>query len=517
MPVSKTTLPFAGQYADWLLGSAFSPEMFNAFKQVKPQMWKQLFGGMPEGALDPYRRFTQQYKPFDYAASNPFGRPGGPSPAEQDLLSGSYFGMTAPLGLGGANQAAGNLSNFNQSLGPGGSYFPNQIANMFQSLGGQVHMPGAEEFPAYMKMIGANMPGGTMGMPTAPSAPAIPGAPSLPAFNFDTAGYTKNAYNSFIAGQPGLSDALRASLNPKIALPGQSIFQQVAGQSGAGGPMDQYVQHATEGTTQAFQNMLHKEQLALNSRFAGEGVFGSGANLQALSGLTADAAAQYAGIIGPMQLQAAEQERGRIYQAAETQYGTEYARNLEQVKIQADQAQKMQQTFASMAASSGSAQAQAQAAAYGDRANYLANIYHTQVSALEQAYGTQANIYGTQMGAYGQQQGQMMGTAMDLYKTQAGSAGQQQGLVMGAAQRAAELMSSNYGMSFDQALKMAKAEQENKQGALDALHRGYYQPGSNLLETLTPFFGLHTVSTSGPSVAENAADWGKLIESLRRR
>ena len=569
---SKTTLPFEEQYPGWFTLAAFFPELFGAFQQAKPQMFNQIFGqGFDQSQLDPYRRFTTQYQPFDYLASNPFGRPGGTTPTEQGVLNNSLFGLTAPLDLSGPQGIAGQQAAFNQAMFPGGgggfgttpsgplpfnpatasgmSYTPGQgwqltnkdpslvyygptdtsyyqgkqltpaeasqllaqgpsaaggmqgamTQGIFNSLGGQLPMPTTGDLPGILNALGGGLPGGAMGLPTPPTAPTIPGAPSLPPFTFDTASYAKNAYNSLIGGQPGLAGALQASLNPQIALPGQNIFQQVGAQSGAGGPMDQYVQRATEGTTKAFENELAKQQLALNSRFAGEGVFGSGANLGALSNLTADATAQYAGIIGPMQLQAANQERDRIYQAASTQYGTEYARNLVQVQMQADDALKMQQTFASMAQSSGSSQAAAQAQAYGQQAQYLRDIYNTQVNALEQTYGTQANIYGSQLGAYDTQRGQLLNAATNIFGIETGAATSQQGQVLAATTQAMQLLQNGLATSWDEAFKMAMANQANQQDALTALQNSYYQPGANLLQGLQPFFHLPTVSkTTGP-------------------
>ncbi len=141
---NKTTVPFLKQYADGLLGSLFFPQFAQAFASYKPQEFQQLFGqpgqklkkskgkvastagdmGMGAGgfATDPnsplgingsigqYRRYVNQYRPFDYVASNPFGRPGGSSQDEQNLLNNSYFGLVPKLDLSKASNAADALS-----------------------------------------------------------------------------------------------------------------------------------------------------------------------------------------------------------------------------------------------------------------------------------------------------------------------------------------------------------------------------------------------------------------------
>ncbi len=149
---SKTSEPFLQQYAGGLMGSLFFPQFAQAFASYKPQEYQQLFGqpgqklkktkgkvanagmmGMGggggfdqdpnsplgiNGSIGQYRRFVNQYRPFDYAASNPFGRPGGPSQDEQNLLNNSYFGLVPKLDQSKTRAAADSLTGLLGNLSP---------------------------------------------------------------------------------------------------------------------------------------------------------------------------------------------------------------------------------------------------------------------------------------------------------------------------------------------------------------------------------------------------------------
>ena len=140
----KTSQPFNQQLAGGLLLSLFSGAGAQGFASLKPQLFQQLFGdpgqklsknkgrvagdlfGLgPEATQGPggltsdigrFRRYTEDYRPFDYLKENPFGRPGGPSSQEQDILGRSLGGLSAPLDLRQSNAAQQDLDRFLKSL-----------------------------------------------------------------------------------------------------------------------------------------------------------------------------------------------------------------------------------------------------------------------------------------------------------------------------------------------------------------------------------------------------------------
>lgn len=473
MAESKTTLPWLSQYPAWTLFGSFSPQGYRAFKKVKPKMFEQVFGDTEEADLAPYRRYTQEYDPFSFL-TNAYPRPGGPSQEEQDILNNSLFGSTARLNLGGANAAAANQANFTNFISPmapgggagGGGGYGALTGDIFTSLGGRMPYPT---------------------QPTAPTIPGfnMPGAPSLPPFQTpNVGGLAADTWQRFSDMVPGFSGSLERALNPQIALPEQSIFEMVAAQRGQGGPMDAYVQQALGGLQESADRRLQKQSMDLQSRFAGEGSYMSGPMFNALGELSASSNADLAATMGQLQLGAAEGEANRIFGGATTQYENEANRNALQAQIGAQTAQQLADVFGQIAATTGSAEAAAAADAYRAQAGFLSSIYGSQTDAAARAYGTQVggmtDIFGTQAG---------------MYNTGLNAAVRQQEFVTQAATQRARDLAEMYGMSFDQAMQLAKAEQGNQQSALDALRRNYYQPGENLLETMRPYFGLPQVTT----------------------
>lgn len=693
---SKTTLPWLEQYPGWLLFSAFTPQGYDAFQDVKPKMFKQVFGkGFDESQLDPYRRYVQNYDPFNFLASGGTGRP--PQPWESDLLDQSYFGLTAPLKLGGVSQAMAGTNNLLAGMFPkstfnvGGQPYGNDVLTPptvpkpsggqpygNDILGGLTKMPGQYAYgndvltpgvtqgiapgavsyadvllgkspssggtaangalmlnvgspkqwqtagvnvtpttgntgttwgspvsdpeafkaeQAYYKQYGTlpgatttnagapqgggQIPGGTqqqlfgqggpdrsglppypeyfaspdlqpgvkyvqgqgwvevptgadvvwdsannqyyyhgvpitqgemvqlraegpgafttsayqdltsdvfaslggqLPVPTAPTLDTLgslqlPDKPNLPAFQTPDVGQLAlNTYNKFAGQTPGFAQAITNALNPQIAMPAQSIFDMVAEQRAAGGPLDKYVQGAIGGVEQAANRRMQQADLALRSRFAGEGSYMSGPMLNALGEMYATGNAELANTIGQLALSAAESESGRVYGAAGTQYTSELDRNKTEAQIGAQSAMQLANTYGQIAASTGNAQAAAMADAYRTQANFLASLYGTEVGALTSEYGTKA------------------GFLSDTYKTGLQGALTQQALAANEATvRMAQALQAQ-GMSFEQALAVALATQQNEQSALDALYKSYYQPGKNLLDALSPFFGLGNVS-----------------------
>lgn len=128
MASQKTTQPFNKQAAELLLLSLFFPGFGASYSsKIKPQMFEQLFGkGGREAFKDfqfgedfsnpisPFAALTNYYSPFNFLASNPFGRPGGPSPEEIRLLSNSFFGSVAPLNLGPLAAPYGGMAGLTQ-------------------------------------------------------------------------------------------------------------------------------------------------------------------------------------------------------------------------------------------------------------------------------------------------------------------------------------------------------------------------------------------------------------------
>jgi hypothetical protein len=632
MADAKTTQPWDVQYPAWTTFAAFAPWGDQAFAAAKPEMYKQVFGrsGL-HPVVDPYRQYTAPYHPFDYLASNPMGRPGGPSAAELANMNNSLYGLTAPLNLGGAQAANAQYQQLLAGLTPGGgggfgtapsgplpynpqtasgmSYVPGQgwqnvaaggqpqmvavgnnvyyngrqvtgdqynqlltqgpnaaganslygqlTGDIFNSLGGQLPYPtmpqapnfGSVAMPSAPSLGGASMPAapnlGAFNLPAAPSLGQfnLPAAPSLPGFTAPNVGdLAYQTYQRFAQGQPGFQSALQSALNPNIAMPGQSIYEQVAAQRAAGGPLDQYVNTASGAVQAAADRALAKQQADLASKYAAEGSYMSGPMLTALGEQAASSNADVANVIGQMRLNAAEGESNRLYAAGTTQYTSELQRNVQQAQMQAQTAQTLAGIYGQIAAQTGDAQAQTMADTYRTQASYLSSVYGSQASALANAYGTQgqfaSSIYGSQAGAlasaygtqgqlagqvYGAQagmhnaqlglagsiygtQGSMynaqLGALANVYGTQAGMYGDQLQAAMGqqqlatqqATQRAQDLM-SGYGVNYQQAFQMAQAEQQNQQAALDALAKNRLQPGENLLAAMRPYFGLNNVTT----------------------
>jgi hypothetical protein len=160
---SKETEPFLKQYGLGLLGSLFFPQFAQAYASYKPQEFQQLFGqpgqklskskgkvantpmagggGFDEdpnsplginGSIGQYRRFVSQYNPFAYLASNPFGRPGGPSQDEQNLLNSSYFGLVPKIDLSKATDTNNGLGGIFTGLTP--QAFQGAVQSMIGSL-----------------------------------------------------------------------------------------------------------------------------------------------------------------------------------------------------------------------------------------------------------------------------------------------------------------------------------------------------------------------------------------------
>ena len=167
---SKSSQPFNQQYGLGLYGSLFFPELAQVFASSKPQEFQQEFGrpgqklkkskgkvgnalglgqsGFAEdpnsplgiaGSIGQYRRFVNQYRPYEYLAANPFGRPGGPSQAEQDLINNSLFGLTPQLDQKGARAAAEALPALLQNLGLGS--LGSNVEQVLKALGTNLIRP----------------------------------------------------------------------------------------------------------------------------------------------------------------------------------------------------------------------------------------------------------------------------------------------------------------------------------------------------------------------------------------
>ncbi len=317
--------------------------------------------------------------------------------------------------------------------------------------------------------------GGQIPVPTAPTLSTLgrlqlPDAPQLPEFQAPDVGQLAyNTYRQFASGTPGFDDAVRRALNPQIAMPSQTIFQMAEAQRAAGGPMDKYVDAASGAVQRAADQRYNDQAMQLKSQFAGEGSYMSGPMLNALASLAGSNNAEVANVLAQMRLGAAEGESGRIYGAATTQYNNELDRNKTQAAISAQSATQMADTYGRIAQSTGSATAQALSDAYRTQASFLSNNYNTQVGALTSEYGTRANFLS------------------DTYSTGLQGALTQQGLASNqATQRVAQMLQAQ-GMSFDQAMQIALAQQKNNQDALDALRTSFYQPAGNLLDVLRSF------------------------------
>jgi hypothetical protein len=510
----KTTLPFAEQVGAWILASLFSPYGAQGARALKPQLFKQLFGNLnlgPGATLPPdiaaARRYTQPYDPWSLLQTSP--RPGGPTQAEQDLLNNALFGLVAPLDLSGARAAMvqpGAMQFGTTPQGPlpfdprtatGESYNPQTGRFEFTTQNpeivwwgptNQFYYKGREITPAQYLQLLAQGPaaasqygqvaqdiygalGGQLPRPVAPTAPSLHPF-SLPASpRIDVGGEMQSIYQSLLQGQPGLQQALTASLNPRIALPSQSIFD-IVNAAPRSADLDRYVNSAVEGMRAAYERELANQEIALQSRFAGEGSYLSGPMFSAMGQLRGELGANFLRDIGQLQLAAAEAERARQYGAATTQYGTEFTRNVTQVQERAQQSRALAQVFGTMAAQAAQSATDARTRNYAAQLQALASAYGAEADFLASTFGTQANVYGNQLAALINQQA----------------------TVANAIQRAMELQRDYAGMSFDQALRLAEAEQRNRQSALDLLREEHDRPGFNTLQTLLPLLRLPTVS-----------------------
>jgi hypothetical protein len=444
----------------------YDPATASGMSYIGGKGWQEVpSGGYPQLVYDP----TGQQAYYNGKAIT--------SPGLSQLLA------TNPSAVG-ANGPYGSLTN-----------------DIFNSLGGQLPMPSAPQAPTlapFQLPQAPNIP--QFNMPAAPTLPAfnLPQAPALPAFNLpqapalpafnapeapalpqfnmptaptmptwqnpDVGQLAYDTYNKFAQGQPGYTGALESALNPNIAMPGQSIFDMVAQQRAAGGPMDQYVNSASDAVQAAAERALQKQSIDLQSRFAGEGSYLSGPMLNALGELGASSNADTTNILANMRLNAAEAESGRVYQGATTQYQTEAQRNQAEAQIQAQTAQQLAQVYGSIAQSTGNAQADAMARAYQAQSSFLSSVYGSQVSGAASAYGTQgqygASTYGSRLGALasaygtqGQYQGQTYGALASALASAYGTQGQYAGQTYGAQAAAlanaygtqGQFASSNYG------------------------------------------------------------------------
>lgn len=395
---TKESLPFSEQAAALLALGAYDPGGYVYAKKTKPQFFDRLFGGRTEADLDPYRRYTQTYNPFSFGANYLSQVPGQPFTSAVNTLGGSIGGLTAPLDQSNYLRSLGNQEAFTQSLQPGGGGYGGMTSDIFSALGGQLPYPTV---------------------------------PQLPGVNFDIGGRITDVYNQLGRSTPGYLSAQSQALDP-------DIFGRVDAYQGSGA-LDKYVQGATAGITKAFDSRLADQDLALRSRFAQEGSYLSGPMLNALGELNAQSNAEYAGVIGQLQLQAAENERNRVFTGATSE-----------AQIQADTVRSLANTFASIANQTGSTEA-----------STLANLYATQADFLEGIYGQQLNA----------------------------TMAQQQLATQGATQRGADVLGALGGLS-GQYRQAGLDQQGNQQAFLDALRREYYQPGENLLQVLQPLLGL---------------------------
>lgn len=140
----KSTLPWLDQYPGWMTFALMSPYGENAFREVKPKMFKQVFpdGIGPEAQAQ--RRYTQEYNPFSFL-TQALGRPGGASASDKQLMDQSYFGMAGQYDPSGMFKSL--LQNAPQH--DAGSY----ASNLFKSLMGGT--PGLQQTQQRMLQPGS--------------------------------------------------------------------------------------------------------------------------------------------------------------------------------------------------------------------------------------------------------------------------------------------------------------------------------------------------------------------------
>ena len=277
-------------------------------------------------------------------------------------------------------------------------------------------------------------PGPDIAPPGIGPAPRI-APPRLPGFDVNEFGDPGAMYRGYVGQQPGLEDALQRSLDPRISLPGQNIFQQVnaAPQNAL---MSGYVNQATQGMQKAFEQNLANQISANQSKFAGEGAFGGTADAAFRGQLTANLTAEHLRDLGTMQLQAAEAERGRIYGGATTQYGTEFGRNLAQEQQRAEQSRSLSGQLAGLAGQGFGSRIGAGANAYGSQLGALSSLYGTEQGAAASMYGSQLGAesarYNTQFGNLTEQYNAQLGARANQYNTQFGNLASIYGNQLGA-------------------------------------------------------------------------------------
>jgi hypothetical protein len=485
-------------------GQAGGPQLRGVSHAGGPQ---QGGGGQPSGQANlPYNPATASGLSFTpgQGTVSQFGNPQlvmhDPTPGDPgDKQLDQYYLNNEPVSQAIAQRFMA-LGPNDQADFPGattsGSGFGNLTQDVFASLGGQMQVPGAPN-------IG---PAPTLGNLDIGQAPTLGNldigqAPELGEFSVDTADISQRALQGLMGTVPGVAGALERGMDPNIALPEQTILNMVAAERAGGGPMDQYVEQANQGVQQALDRRLAEQVAANNSRFAAEGSFLSGPSLNATGQLQAASNAELAGILGPLNLQAANAESDRLFAAAGRQYETEFDRNLRQAQTGAATASNVFGTLGSIAQGAGSAQSAALANAYGTQGQFLANRFNTQADAAASAYGTraahQANIFGTQAdaatrahGTQGQFLSNIYGTqarsAQDTFNTQMQAASAQQNLAATQALQRAQMIQQGLGGQQDMARQRAFDEQTAQQQYLSALGVAQDAPGQNLIDALGP-------------------------------
>lgn len=410
----------------------------------------------PSGSVDeigwsdpyaPYRRFASDYNPFAFNASGSTGRPGGASSYDTGLLNRSLYGTTAPLGMSGMENANQQYQSFLQSMygGGGGGYGGGQ-----QGQYGRSYNP----YPEYFANPGSQ-PGRSYNSQTGQWDEVTSGAQVT--WDSGTGQY-------YYQGQPISDAAVQAGLRGGPQAIETIMMQEGYGQGGMT-PIRDFGQQALDAIGLGHQYYDRPPErpdfdaadygIGMLDRLQGQGALDKYVQ-NALSGTrsafreemadqVADLQSQYSyegGFLGSPMFAAQGELQGELT--------ADYLRDIGQLELQAANDQ-MNRIF-----------------------GFAGQGMGTQADFLSSTYGDEMSAFSKMMSDTSNARASIINNAMNI-------------------------MQQGYSDNFKQAYDMAIALQQNEQSALDSMRENYYQPGNNMIDLMSPLFGITPRSSSKSS------------------